>query len=422
MAKAEFPKYPVEAWDILQSLFKEQKINDHTLHFVVSFSRELDFSLLQRSVALSADAFPLIRCRFVSGGGRPRWEEANYPADAMVLFSEAENAAENIEKFLVTSLDEAIGPQVQFGLFRQNGRDTLAVLMNHMLCDAAGFKEYLYLLCDIYTNLENGTELSSPVSGSRRIGQLLRAFSIRDRMKIMTSKNDMSTHDPARFELEGDLANPFIERRTIPREAFVNMITYAKSHHATVNDLILTAYIRTLNHLFGRPVSIPCTVDLRKYLPDRKAEGFCNLTTNLTCDIGKEMGISFGQTLDKVKRAMDREKTSIACMKSLILLEKIFDILPYKTAKNILSKSFSNPPIALTNIGILDSTRLSFGTSEITEAYMNGSIKNSPYFQMAISTFDNQATLSVNLYGTSSDKKIISDFLDDVVLELRMIK
>lgn len=420
-AKAEFLKYPVEAWDILQSLFKEQKINDHTLHFVASFSRELNLSLLQRSVALSADAYPLIRCRFVSKGGRPRWEEAYYPAGAMVLFSETENAAENIEKFLGASLDETVGPQVQFGLFRQNGRDTLAVLMNHMLCDAAGFKEYLYLLCDIYTNLENGTAMYSPVSGSRRIGQLFRAFSIRGRVKILTSKNDISTHDPARFELEGDLANPFIERRTIPREAFISLKTYAKSHHATVNDLILTAYIRTLNHLFGRPIAIPCTVDLRKYLPDRKAEGLCNLSTNLTCDIGKELGTSFGQTLDRVKQAMAREKNSTACVKSLILLEKIFDILPYKTAKSILNKSFSNAPIALTNIGILDSARLSFGTSVITEAYMTGSIKYSPYFQMAISTFDNQATLSVNLYGTSFDRKIISDFLDDVMLELQMI-
>jgi NRPS condensation-like uncharacterized protein len=88
-----------------------------------------------------------------------------------------------------------------------------------------------------------------------------------------------------------------------------------------------------------------------------------------------------------------KEKASIACLKSLILLEKGFDILPYKTAKNILEKSFSNAPIAFTNIGILDRNRLSFGTSEIREAYMTGSIKYSPYFQMAISTYNNQATL-----------------------------
>jgi NRPS condensation-like uncharacterized protein len=184
---------------------------------------------------------------------------------------------------------------------------------------------------------------------------------------------------------------------------------------------MLTAFIRALSRLFGRPVAVPSSIDLRKYLPDHKAESICNLDTNLTCDIGKELGTSFEQTLGSVKLVMDREKANTACLKSLILLEKMFDIFPYATAKGILEKSFSNAPIAFTNIGILDRNRLSFGTPEVTEAYMTGSIKYSPYFQMAISTYDNQASLSVNLYGTASDRKKISDFLDDVILELQTI-
>lgn len=414
-------RFPAEAWDILQSLFKEQKINDHTLHFAASFSGKLDLDLLKNSVSLSADAFPLIRCRFNNTGRRPYWEEIRYSTDEMVSFSETGNAAKNIDKFLGIALDETIGPQVRFGLFREDGKDTLVVLMNHMLCDAAGFKEYLYLLCGIYTDTQNNAAMLPPVLGSRRFGQLLRAFSIREKIRILTSKNDMSTHDSAKFDLEGDLSNPFIERRIIPYEAFTRLTAYAKSRHATINDLMLTAFIRALSRLFGRPVAVPSSIDLRKYLPDHKAESICNLDTNLTCDIGKELGTSFEQTLGSVKLVMDREKANTACLKSLILLEKMFDIFPYATAKGILEKSFSNAPIAFTNIGILDRNRLSFGTPEVTEAYMTGSIKYSPYFQMAISTYDNQASLSVNLYGTASDRKKISDFLDDVILELQTI-
>lgn len=421
MANEQLLRFPVEAWDILQSLFKEQKINDHTLHFVASFSGKLDLGLLQNSVSLSADAFPLIRCRFNNTGGRPYWEEIRYSMDEIVSFSETDNSAEDIEKFLCTALDETIGPQVRFGLFREGGKDTLAVLMNHMLCDAAGFKEYLYLLCGIYKDLENNATVHPPVLGSRRVGQLLRAFSVRDRIKILTSKNDMSTHDSAKFDLKGDFSNPFIERRTVPCEAFTSLMAYAKSRHATINDLMLTAYIRALDRLFGRPVVVPSSIDLRKHLPDHKAESICNLDTNLTCDIGKELGTSFEHTLNRVKLVMDREKSNAACLKSLILLEKMFDIFPYAAAKGILDKSFSNAPIAFTNIGILDKNRLSFGTSELKGAFMTGSIKYSPYFQMAISTYDNQACLSVNLYGTTSDRKRISDLLDDVILELQTI-
>lgn len=86
--------------------------------------------------------------------------------------------------------------------------------------------------------------------------------------------------------------------------------------------------------------------------------------------------------------------------------------------RNIVKEKFANPFIAFTNIGILDKKRLAFGNVEITKAYMTGSIKYSPYFQLAISTFDDQAVFSVNLYGTQSDRNTISIFLEKLVEEL----
>ncbi|WP_318066929.1 hypothetical protein [Clostridium boliviensis] len=45
-------------------------------------------------------------------------------------------------------------------------------------------------------------------------------------------------------------------------------------------------------------------------------------------------------------------------------------------------------------------------------------MKYSPYFQLAVSTFDNKPVLSVNLLGSENDRVKISSFLDKVVLEL----
>lgn len=107
---------------------------------------------------------------------------------------------------------------------------------------------------------------------------------------------------------------------------------------------------------------------------------------------------------------MNKQKSNIACVKSVAMLEKVFDIFPYKTARGIVEKKFVNPLIAFTNIGIIDEKQLAFDNSDIVEAYMTGSIKYNPYFQLAISTFDNVATLSVNLYGTQSDKNKVNIF------------
>ncbi len=218
-----------------------------------------------------------------------------------------------------------------------------------------------------------------------------------------------------------DLSNPFIEIRTINKERFCMIKTYAKEHEATVNDIMLTAYIRVLFQLFGKCVTIPCTVALRKYLPNHKGESFCNLCTNLTCNIGEETGKTFEETLYKVKQVMNKQKSDIACVKSIVMLEKVFDIFPYKIARGIVEKKFVNPPIAFTNIGVIDKKKFAFGNIEIIEAYMTGSIKYNPYFQLAVSTFDNVATLSVNLYGNQSDKNKVNIFLDRFINELQVI-
>lgn len=419
MLNSQVVNYQVEAWDTLQHLFKVKNINDHTLHFVAALAEKLDLERFKHAINLSADAFPLIRSCFNESEKNCYWEDKGYRAEDMVKLLKTSNIDKSVNEFICKEIDALNGPQLKAEVIRDDKKDVLCVSINHMLCDAAGFKEYLYMLCEIYSNIEETPySLSTPMA-NRKIGQLVEAFSLRDKLKIMFSKNDMFNLDHAKFELEGNLNNPFIEKRMLSKEYFSKIKAYAKKNGATVNDVILTAYTRVLFQIFNRVIATTCTVDMRKYLPNHKAKGICNLCTNLTCDIGSEIGTEFQETLMKVKNTMDKEKSNIACIKSVFIMEKVFNALPYKVARDIIKKKFSNPQIAFTNIGILDITRLTFGKVAITEAYMTGSIKYSPYFQLAISTFDDQPTLSVNLYGTQSDKNKISVFLDRLVQELQ---
>ncbi|MDF2888281.1 MAG: hypothetical protein K0R23_2666 [Lacrimispora sp.] len=411
-------RYKVEAWDSLQQLFQIKRINNHILHFLASFEGKLDMNRLRKSVAVSAEAFPLLKCRFNEEERRPYWECRSNTTNEMLTLIETADVKSAVKRFLVSEINTSTGPQIKLGVIRDTKADTLVILMNHMLCDAAGFKDYLYLLSSIYNEIREDANYQPPALGSRRLSQITGLFSWKDRIKILFSKNDMSTHDPAQFKLEGDLNNPFIETRSIPKEVFLNLKEYARNHDATINDMILTAYIRTLYETIGYVFEIPSTVDLRKYLPGHKAEGICNLCTNLTCEIGSEVGTSFEDTLLKVRESMKKEKASIACIKSIFMLEKVFDVLPYKLAKSILNKSFDNALIAFTNIGIIDKTQFYFDDLEITNAYMTGSVKYSPYLQLAVSTFDNNPVLSVNLYGSQADRDMVSDLLDKVVLQL----
>jgi len=406
-------KFRVEAFDILQHLFEVTKVNDHTLHFKAQFDSQIDLDCLKKAVHLTSEAFPLVCCRFTEIGGHARWVKEQCDINSILSFIETAIPEENAEQFMLQKIDAFHAPQLKIGLFRNKERDTLCVLINHMLCDAAGFKDFLSLLSSTYTRLflePNYIPLS--VIGGREVNALMKSYSKTDKRRMILYKNNKKLHGcDANFACEGNLDNPFIAVKTISKERFQKIKTYAKAQHATINDVVLTAFIRTFYTCQGSVISVPCTMDLRKFMPNHKANGICNLVTNVICDIGIEMGNTFGETLFKVKKAMDKAKTDVAFLSPIAKLNLAYRHLPYRATKYIVKKVFSNPTVAFTNIGILDPTHLTFGNTTMVSAFMTGSIKYAPYFQLALSTFREEMTFSVNLRGTSNDYEKIDRFL-----------
>jgi NRPS condensation-like uncharacterized protein len=49
---------------------------------------------------------------------------------------------------------------------------------------------------------------------------------------------------------------------------------------------------------------------------------------------------------------------------------------------------------------------------------MSGSIKYKPHFQLAMSSYDGELTMSSNLYGNAGDRERIISFFDEVEREL----
>lgn len=412
--------YKAEAWDILQYLFKVKKINDHILHFVAAFSSWIDYTRMEQAVNLLANAFPLIRCGFDETHTRPVWVDKGYKADEMLRLIKSEDVDQTVRQFLCQEVNLEDGPQIKIGLIRSSKADTLCIIINHMLCDAAGFKEILYALASIYANPEKQMKLPAGfMIKDRSIGQLLKKYSIVDRLKIFCSKSGLGSHSGQKFNFKGDLTNPFIEIRKISIEQFRHLKIYAKNRNASINDVMMTACLRVLFRTFGQTDALQCTIDLRRFLKDQKTVGICNLMTAISCSIDPDIGENFESTLFKVKQKMDFQKTDSSCIKNITFLEMLFNVLPYKTAMNLIIKHFSNSPISLTNIGILDKKRLVFGDSEMVQAFMTGSIKYSPNFQISLSTFDDEATLCVNLRGTQDDHLIITSFLNDFIGELQ---
>jgi NRPS condensation-like uncharacterized protein len=298
--------YKVEAWDILQHLFKVKKINDHILHFVAEFSSQLDDTRLKQTVSLLTNAFPLIRCGFDESNTRPVWVDKGNTSEEILSLIKSEETSQTVQQLLCQEVNLKNGPQIKVWLIRSSKADTLCIIINHMLCDAAGFKEILYTLGSIYTNLEKQTGIpSNTMMKDRSFGQILKEFSFWNRLKIFCSKSGLNPHGNLKFNFKGDPSNPFIEIRKIPNEKFRLLKIYTKNHGATINDVMIAAYLRVLFRTFGHIDALPCTINLRRFLKDRKSAGICNLITNISCNIGSDIGETFESTLSKVKQKMD---------------------------------------------------------------------------------------------------------------------
>lgn len=419
MLMTDVKRYKAETWDIMQFMF--EKFNDHQLHCVIELDSHIDENCLKKAVYMSTWEFPLVICKFVEKKSSPYWQSCKFTTDDIVRIIETEKVHEEIEKCIVLKTDTFKGPQLRINIIRSSTRDCLCIIINHMLCDAAGFKDYLYMLSSIYSNLKDNPGYTPNFQmSSRSAKQVLDNFSDLDKVKIFFSSSQVSKYNGGiYFPLEGDNNNPFVVIHKITKDRVRFIKKYAKESKTTINDIVIASYIRALQkELHCSHIALPCPVDLRRYIPEKKAQGICNLTSNMVCDIGKDIGENYKETLLKVKKSMEHEKKSFSCLNGPMMLEIIFSLLPYKFAKSLVCKLFHNPPIAMTNIGIIDKEKLSFYGAGVKDAYMNGSIKYNPYFQVALTTFDDEFTFSVNFCGTQKDRQKIQSFLQTLDDEL----
>jgi NRPS condensation-like uncharacterized protein len=370
------------------------------------------------------DLVPILRSRYVERAWHPFWESTAVGHDDVVTFVAGNCLKEEIDRFLTGRTDECQGPQLLVRIVSSQAQDALCIVMNHMICDGAGFKEYLYLLNSLYTNLRRDPDYrpEEAPGGSRSINQVYRQLRLQDRLRLLFTRKHVARHDSGlAFPLSstGD-TSPFIATHKLPRSRFRVLREYGNKYGVTINDIVLAAYLRVLSRVMeipsGKTLIMPCAIDLRRFLSGGRAEAICNLTSTIICDIGEEIGDSFADTVIRVKQDMDVKKGYFYGLNGLIFLSILSKLVPYAKAKPFFKEKFINPVLFMTNIGVIDKSRLAFDNLSVLDAFVTGSIKYPPYFQLALTTFDEAITFSINLYGSTEDREKIDRFfriLDD---------
>lgn len=385
------------------------------------FNGHLNESAFKRAVDLSIGALPLIACCFDEKSHC--WRKHGFTADSIVHSIEARNEdGAAARKLLLSSIDRTCEPQLKIFLVREEKSDTLCLIINHMISDGGGFKEYLYLLADLYSKCEKdmGYHAKLQPSGKRNLNQLLQNLSFKQKLGILFSKPQSHKPDPDMIlPIKGDLSSPTLVIYCIEKELFARIRSFAKSSHASINDMLLTAYIRALHRATGcNDITIPCPVDLRKYKKSGQSCGICNLTANYSCHVELTSDEPFGNTLKKVLDQMRAQKESNACLKGPMLFHMMFHLLPFGTVRKLFYKISPVPVTSYTNLGMINDEKFRFGDFAVENAFISTAIKKVPYFQLSVSTYGGCCTLTSSLYGTDEDRKTVEEFLTQVENEL----
>ncbi|ODA40015.1 condensation domain-containing protein [Desulfosporosinus sp. BG] len=409
-------------------------IGNFQIQVIMKLDGRIDFDKLSRAVRLSVDAEPVLGCRFVEHDP-PYWKRLE-DIDKIEFCSmeETTNAEEAVQLFLESPLDMDNDPMVKVKLIRSQEYDTVGIKLNHTCSDGAGTKEYIHLLAHIYSSIdcENGEYVPKPSVRSREDHE--RVFNT---LGIENPKLDNSVVESPRtvwpFPWEsGGCKNvtPFVICR-LPAGQLDILSRFAKERGATINDLILAAFYRAMFKLsrppYGIPMDIGLTVDLRRYLPDNKAQAIRNLSGGIILRIPRTHGESFEGTLSRVVSVMNRKKSANPGYQNASLAERaeIFNFYQFlafsrfvsKTSEILSQKSIFCSP-GLSNVGLISKSLIKFGEHVVTDAYIIPPAIRAPGLLIVASSYNGILTLAIGFYKGSINRKYHEKLLNKIKSEL----
>ena len=425
-----------------QILFWMRQSHDSQICCVITLDCRIDEKRLAKAVRLTLDVEPVLGSMFVKGFFRQYWKRCD-DLDKMefcrlVILPDEET---DVAMFLSATepVDLCKGPQVQVFILRSK-TDTLCIKINHVVSDGGGIRDYAYLIASIYKKLSED-ETYSPklnVTGSRSLMQISRQFKLADKLKIIRrSLRDLSCFMfPLKYWLsklpEHDTSGRMFIFRKLDPKLFNAIKAYSIIHKATINDILITALFHAFYGLINTSTDallrLVMTADLRRYLPNEKAEAICNLSGFIYLDIGRNLGDNFEDTLSRVHKQMNFFKSDYIGLGNFPVSIPVFKLLPLPFALwihdqmgNIQKKEAMNNgkiSLLLTNTGFIDPQKLLFGNSHVLNAFITPPITFPPILAICASTFNQNLNLGTGFCETMISKDAVEELLDKMETEL----
>ena len=404
-----------ELWDKMHYLFRD--FNDRMVHVELNYDFIPDIEALKTVIICAFEKAPVLHSKFVDTKLSTHWEVKPYDIDDVFSVSYPENVEDAVDEFLTQYIAPDADIQMKFALFIKDGKSTLCMVENHMCMDGGDLKYFLQAFCENYSKYV--TDGISPVefrTGSRSYDDVYSGFSKTEAGVAQRLFKNINAKDNHKFPLTPNNIRDksFIARKKFSEETLAKLKVKGKELGATINELLLASYFYSVYELAGYPktdkVMISNAIDLRRHMDNVEDKGFTNHTSWMQCAI-PERGRDIFETIQYVVRSSNKfKKDKFMGLYGLPLLNFGYNILPHAASEEIIKIGYSNPLMAMSNIGVLKGADFALAGHEPTDAFMSGAVKYKPFVLLTATTYRNVITLSMCVRGNEEDKKIVNDF------------
>lgn len=404
-----------ELWDKMHYLFRD--FNDRMVHVELKYDFIPDIEALKTAVICAFEKVPVLHSKFVDTKISTHWDVMPYDINDVFTVAYPDDMQTAADEFLAQYIPPESHIQMKVALFIKDGRSTLCMIENHMCMDGGDLKYFLQAFCENYNAYVQKGE--SPIkyrTGSRSYNDVYSGFSKTEAGVAKRLFRNINAKDDHRFPLTPDSISDesFIARRKFSEDTLDKLRAKGKELGATINELILASYFRSVYELAGYPetdkLMISNAIDLRRHMDSVEDKGFTNHTSWMQCAV-PEAGKDIFETIRYVTESSNRfKKDKFMGLYGLPLLNFGYSILPHAASEEIIKIGYSNPYMAMSNIGILNGAALALDGKEPADAFMSGAVKYKPFVLLTVTTYKKVITLSMCVRGNDEDRRIVEEF------------
>ncbi|MCH5464029.1 hypothetical protein [Levilactobacillus tujiorum] len=378
----------------------------------LTFSDPLDQQRLVKAINLTAQVVPELFCRYEMSDNS--WQPAVtdgqevlnvLPADAQL------DATPDWEK----------DAQVRFDLQPDGAGNRLTITMSHILTDGSGFKQYLYLLSNCYSQGERAIKGVTNVVNLDWLKTLLKQHPASAKQgNVDHPSKPLSL--PQLTNATGEKPQPNVSGWRLTSDLTRSLINATHTQGVTVNDVLLTTFGKAVQAFDreGDELAIPCPTDMRQKIEeDPAALRIANHTARFNPAIQSPRDEPVSVSVQKMHVEMQRLKDSDQFLDSVRSLMAQYQTESIKKLQEIVEANYHVRAIAFTNFGIIDDSRLVFAENTVTNCLMTGSFRYAPMFQVACSTFKGQLSLGFNMIGTTEEVQVGRVVIHDMISRMK---